>query len=164
MKNLVKSAFVALVVCVFAIPASAESLVIAPVNVQDTVVKKDTVVKEEAPMLLAQEKVTYTKIEVAEVPEKVAAAVTAKYEGYTTKEAAKGSDNSYKLIIEKGDSTLTVYFNEAGEFLKEEAPQKESTTLVQSYPNRLDKQRIVLKVRGRNFQDNFLYEESFFYL
>ena len=129
MKNLVKSAFVALVVCVFAIPASAESLVIAPVNVQDTVVKKDTVVKEEAPMLLAQEKVTYTKIEVAEVPEKVAAAVTAKYEGYTTKEAAKGSDNSYKLI-EKGDSTLTVYFNEAGEFLKEEAPQKESTTLV----------------------------------
>ena len=129
MKNLVKSAFVALVVCVFAIPASAESLMIAPVNVQDTVVKKDTVVKEEAPMLLAQEKVTYTKIEVAEVPEKVAA-VTAKYEGYTTKEAAKGSDNSYKLIIEKGDSTLTVYFNEAGEFLKEEAPQKESTTLV----------------------------------
>ena len=128
MKNLVKSAFVALVVCVFAIPASAESLMIAPVNVQDTVVKKDTVVKEEAPMLLAQEKVTYTKIEVAEVPEKVAAA--AKYEGYTTKEAAKGSDNSYKLIIEKGDSTLTVYFNEAGEFLKEEAPQKEGTALV----------------------------------
>ena len=126
MKNLVKSAFVALV----AIPASAESLMIAPVNVQDTVVKKDTVVKEEAPMLLAQEKVTYTKIEVAEVPEKVAAAVTAKYEGYTTKEAAKGSDNSYKLIIEKGDSTLTVYFNEAGEFLKEEAPQKEGTALV----------------------------------
>ena len=125
MKNLVKSAFVALVVCVFAIPASAESLMIAPVNVQDTVVKKDTVVKEEAPMLLAQEKVTYTKIEVAEVPEKVA-----KYEGYTTKEAAKGSDNSYKLIIEKGDSTLTVYFNEAGEFLKEEAPQKEGTALV----------------------------------
>ena len=124
MKNLVKSAFVALVVCVFAIPASAESLMIAPVNVQDTVVKKDTVVKEEAPMLLAQEKVTYTKIEVAEVPEKVAAA------GYTTKEAAKGSDNSYKLIIEKGDSTLTVYFNEAGEFLKEEAPQKEDTALV----------------------------------
>ena len=59
MKNLVKSAFVALVVCVFAIPASAESLVIAPVNVQDTVVKKDTVVKEEAPMLLAQESDLY---------------------------------------------------------------------------------------------------------
>ena len=61
MKNLVKSAFVALVVCVFAIPASAESLMIAPVNVQDTVVKKDTVVKEEAPMLLAQEKVVIRK-------------------------------------------------------------------------------------------------------
>ena len=57
MKNLVKSAFVALVVCVFAIPASAESLMIAPVNVQDTVVK------EEAPMLLAQEKVNLMKMD-----------------------------------------------------------------------------------------------------
>ena len=171
MKNLVKSAFVALVVCVFAIPASAESLMIAPVNVQDTVVKKDTVVKEEAPMLLAQEKVTYTKIEVAEVPEKVAAAVTAKYEGYTTKEAAKGSDNSYKLIIEKGDSTLTVYFNEAGEFLKEEAPQKEA-----KHPHRLtapknsDKISTASAVRliGRlpfyAERKGGDYEESFFYL
>ena len=44
MKNLVKSAFVALVVCVFAIAASAESLMIAPVIVQDTVVNNDTVV------------------------------------------------------------------------------------------------------------------------
>lgn len=129
MKNLVKSAFVALVVSVFAIPASAESLLSVPVNVQDTVVKKDTVVKEEVPILLAQEKVTYTKIEVAQLPEKVSAAVTAKYEGYVIKEAAKGSDDSYKLTIEKGDTTLTVYFNEAGEFLKEEASQEEGTAL-----------------------------------
>lgn len=125
-----KSALVALTVSVFAIPASAENYVMAPACLQDTVVKKDTVVKEESPMLLAQEEVAYTKIEVADVPEKVATAVAAKYEGYTIDEASKGSDNSYKLVIKKEDAKLTVYFNEAGEFLKEEAANDQKTTLV----------------------------------
>ena len=88
MKNLVKSAFVAMTVCVFAIPASAESYVVTPISAQDTVVKKDTVVKEETSILLAQEEVTYTKIEVAQVPENVTTAVKAKYEGYTIEEAS----------------------------------------------------------------------------
>lgn len=129
MKSLVKSALVALTVSLFAIPASAESYFVAPVNAQDTVVKKDTVVKEEIPMLLAQEEVTYTKIEVAEVPEKIATAVAAKYEGYAIEEAAKGSDNSFKLVIKKDDAKMTVYFNEAGEFLKEDAAKAEGTVL-----------------------------------
>lgn len=129
MKSLVKSALVALTVSLFAIPASAESYFVAPVNAQDTVVKKDTVVKEETPMLLAQEEVTYTQIEVAEVPEKVATAVAAKYEGYAIEEAAKGSDNSFKLVIKKDDAKMTVYFNEAGEFLKEDAAKAEGTVL-----------------------------------
>lgn len=129
MKSLVKSALVALTVSLFAIPASAESYFVAPVNAQDTVVKKDTVVKEETPMLLAQEEVTYTKVEVAEVPQKLATAVAAKYEGYAIEEAAKGSDNSYKLVIKKEDAKLTVYFNEAGEFLKEDAAKAEGTVL-----------------------------------
>lgn len=129
MKSLVKSALVALTVSLFAIPASAESYFVAPVNAQDTVVKKDTVVKEETPMLLAQEEVTYTKIEVAEVPEKIATAVAAKYEGYAIEEAAKGSDNSFKLVIKKDDAKMTVYFNEAGEFLKEDAAKAEGTVL-----------------------------------
>lgn len=129
MKSLVKSALVVLTVSLFAIPASAESYFVAPVNAQDTVVKKDTVVKEETPMLLAQEEVTYTQIEVAEVPEKVATAVAAKYEGYAIEEAAKGSDNSFKLVIKKDDAKMTVYFNEAGEFLKEDAAKAEGTVL-----------------------------------
>lgn len=129
MKSLVKSALVALTVSLFAIPASAESYFVAPVNAQDTVVKKDTVVKEETPMLLAQEEVTYTQIEVAEVPEKVATAVAAKYEGYAIEEAAKGADNSFKLVIKKDDAKMTVYFNEAGEFLKEDAAKAEGTVL-----------------------------------
>lgn len=129
MKSLVKSALVVLTVSLFAIPASAESYFVAPVNAQDTVVKKDTVVKEETPMLLAQEEVTYTQIEVAEVPEKVATAVAAKYEGYAIEEAAKGSDNSFKLVIKKDDAKMTVHFNEAGEFLKEDAAKAEGTVL-----------------------------------
>lgn len=129
MKSLVKSALVVLTVSLFAIPASAESYFVAPVNAQDTVVKKDTVVKEETPMLLAQEEVTYTQIEVAEVPEKVATAVAAKYEGYAIEKAAKGSDNSFKLVIKKDDAKMTVYFNEAGEFLKEDAAKAEGTVL-----------------------------------
>ena len=130
MKNLVKSALVALTVSVFAIPVSAGNYVAAPVNAQDTVVKKDTVVKEEAPLMLAQEEVTYVKVEVAEVPEAVTKAVASKYEGYAIEEAAKGSDNSYKLVIKKEEAKLTVYYNEAGEFLKEEAPKAEGTVLV----------------------------------
>lgn len=130
MKNLVKSAFVAMTVCVFAIPASAENYVVTPISAQDTVVKKDTVVKEDTSILLAQEEVTYTKIEVAQVPENVTTAVKAKYEGYTIEEASKGSDNSYKLVIKKEDKKLTVYFNEAGEFVKEETPTAEMTTLI----------------------------------
>lgn len=130
MKNLVKSALVALTVSVFAVPASAGNYVASPINAQDTVVKKDTVVKEEAPMLLAQAEVTYTKVEVAEVPETVTEAVAAKYEGYTLEEAAKGSDNSYKLVLKKEDAKLTVYYNEAGEFVKEDAVKEEATRLV----------------------------------
>lgn len=127
MKNLVKSAIVALTVSVFAVPASAEEYVVIPVNAQDTVVKKDTVVKEETPLLLAQSEVTYTEVEAAEVPEAVTKAVASKYEGYTIDKAAKGTDNSYKLEIKKEDGKLTVYFTEAGEYIKEEAPKAEET-------------------------------------
>ena len=127
MNNLVISAIVALTVSVFAIPASAEEYVMIPVNAQDTVVKKDTVVKEETPLLLAQSEVTYAEVEVAEVPEAVTKAVASKYEGYTIDKAAKGTDNSYKLEIKKEDGKLTVYFTEAGEYIKEEAPKAEET-------------------------------------
>lgn len=130
MKNLVRSAFVALTISVFAIPASAAEYIAAPVNAQDTVVKKDTVVKEEAPMLLAQAEVTYAKVEVAEVPEAVAKAVASKYEGYAVEEAYKGCDNSYKLVIKKEDAKVTVYYSESGELVKEETAGAEATVLI----------------------------------
>lgn len=130
MKNLVKSALVALTVSVFAIPASAGQYVMPPVSVQDTVIKQDTIVTKEVSLMLAQAEVTYTKIEVSVVPEKVVTAVAAKFKDYTISEAAKGSDNTYKLVIKKEDSTQTVYFSETGEFLKEEAVVSEKANLI----------------------------------
>lgn len=120
MKNLMKSAWVALAVGVFALPAAAESYVAAPANVQDTVVKKDSVVKKDAAqiMMLAKAEVTYTKIKVSDLPQAVAQAVAEKYKGYTVEEVAKGSDNNYKLVIKKGTETKTVYLSGTGECVK----------------------------------------------
>ncbi len=119
MKTVVKSILVAATVSVFAIPASASSYIVnSPVAVQDTVVK-DTVKKEVPPMYFAQEEVTYTKVEVSELPEAVTKGVADKYAGYTIEEAYKGSDTNYKIVIKKDDAKLTVLFKEGGEFVKE---------------------------------------------
>ena len=119
MKTVVKSILVAATVSVFAIPASASSYIVnTPVAVQDTVVK-DTVKKEVPPMYFAQEEVTYTKVEVSELPEAVTKGVADKYAGYTIEEAYKGSDTNYKMVIKKDDAKLTVLFKEGGEFVKE---------------------------------------------
>ena len=119
MKTVVKSILVAATVSVFAIPASASSYIVnSPVAVQDTVVK-DTVKKEVPPMYFAQEEVTYTKVEVSELPEAVTKGVADKYAGYTIEEAYKGSDTNYKMVIKKDDAKLTVLFKEGGEFVKE---------------------------------------------
>lgn len=119
MKTVVKSILVAATVSVFAIPASASSYIVnSPVAVQDTVVK-DTVKKEVPPMYFAQEEVTYTKVEVSELPEAVTKGVADKYAGYTIEEAYKGSDTNYKMVIKKDDAKLTVLFKESGEFVKE---------------------------------------------
>lgn len=129
MKNLVKSVLVAATLGAFAIPASAvNSVSTSPVWAQDTVVK-DTVKKEVPPMgmYLAQEEVTYTKIETSTLPEAVTKGVAAKYADYTVEEAHKGSDNNYKLVIKKDEATITVYFNEAGEFIKEDGCTKTQT-------------------------------------
>lgn len=122
MKTLLKSAVAVFFASVFTFPSFAAGREeTAPVCVRDTVVKKDTVIKEDAPLLLAMDEVTYTRIETSAVPSAVTQGIAAKYEGYTVGEACKGSDNSYKLVIRKADVSLTVYYNEAGEFQKEEA-------------------------------------------
>lgn len=115
MKNLVKTMVVMAGFGLFSLSASA-----SVTAVQDTVVK-DTLKKEVPTVLyLADDEVTYSKIEVAEVPEVVKTAVAAKYAAYVTDEAFKGSDNSYKLVLKRDEKKLTVYYSESGEFQKEE--------------------------------------------
>lgn len=132
MKTLMKSVLVAATVGLFTIPASASSFIaVSPVSAQDTVVKdtvvSDTAKKATTPMYLAQEEVTYTKIETSTLPEAVTKGIATKYADYTTEEASKGSDNNYKIVIKKDDNKLTVIYNEAGEFVKEETKAAETT-------------------------------------
>ena len=64
------------------------------------------------------------------LPEAVAVAVSEDYEGYVVEQAAKGTDNSYRLLIKNGDRQLMVYYNEDGEFLKEEALDLETLVVL----------------------------------
>lgn len=115
MKILLKNTIIAFIACGFAIPSfAADSGYSALLNTQDTI--------KDVSVLLPADEVTYTKTEVSAVPVAVTHAVAVKYDGYIILEAYKGSDNSYKLILEKADVHLTVYYNEAGEFQKEDYP------------------------------------------
>lgn len=132
MKTLVKSVLLAATVGLFTIPASASSFIaVSPVATQDTVVKDtvvtDTTKKETPSMYLAQDEVTYTKIENSTLPEAVNKGIATKYADYKVEEAYKGSDNNYKVVIKKDDAKLTVIYNEAGEFVKEETKAAETT-------------------------------------
>ena len=129
MKNLVKSVLVAATV-LFAASASAIDYVPVQVNnVQDTITK-DTVKKDVPPMFLAQNDVTFEKIETADVPQVVSSAALEKYAGYAIEEAYKGSDNTFKLVLKKDDAKLTVYYNESGEFVKEDGAANEGSIML----------------------------------
>lgn len=129
MKNLMKSVLVVTSV-LFAASASAVSYVPVQVNnVQDTITK-DTVKKDVPPMVLAQNDVTYEKIETADVPQVVSSAALGKYAGYAIEEAYKGSDNTFKLVLKKDETKLTVYYNGSGEFVKEEGAANEGNIML----------------------------------
>lgn len=117
MKNLVRSLVVVASVGLFSTSLSAATLVVQDTVVEDTIKKEDP--KNE--ICMVADEVTYSKIELTEIPEAVNTAVAAKYEGAVVEEAYKGSDNSFKLTVKKEDSKITAYFTEAGEFVKEEA-------------------------------------------
>lgn len=123
MKNSVKSLLVVATMGLLSTTVSA-----ATFATQDTIIK-DTLKKEVPTQMIcmAADDVTYTKVETADVPQAVKSAATEKYAAYVIDEAFKGSDNSFKLILKKEEAKLTVYYNEAGEFQKEEtAPPVQS--------------------------------------
>lgn len=122
MKSLVKSLVAIASVGLFSTSLSAMNPVEVPVlAMQDTIVK-DTLKKDVPPTgtYFADNEVTYTKIETAELSQEVKAGVEAKFPGYSIEEAYKGSDNGYKLVLKKDEASVTTYFNEKGEFVKED--------------------------------------------
>ena len=68
--------------------------------------------------IVAQQEVTYEKMNVEDLPETVSKSITEGYADYTVSKVFKGSDGSYKVNLEKGDEKISVFFNEQGEFLK----------------------------------------------
>ncbi len=65
-----------------------------------------------------QEK-TYTPIEASAIPADALKNISAKYGGYTLKEAHVAADGEFKLILSKDGKTVTAYFSSTGEFIKE---------------------------------------------
>lgn len=93
----------------------------------DKLITRDTIIpdttKQEVLFALAtqlqDDEVTWTKVEVKDLPEAVTKAMGAKYEGYTVKEAYKGSNDQYKLSVQKDEKTLVVIFDKDGNFISE---------------------------------------------
>lgn len=65
-----------------------------------------------------QEK-TYSPIEASAIPADALKNISAKYGGYTLKEAHAAPDGEYKLVLSKDGKTVTAYFTSTGEFIKE---------------------------------------------
>lgn len=95
-------------------------MVARDVLTEDTIKKGDP----DSVCYLASGEITYSKIEVKEVPQLIKTAVAGKYAAYTPDEAYKGSDGTFKLVLKREEKKLTVYYSESGEFKKEEAVEK----------------------------------------
>lgn len=67
---------------------------------------------------ILQEK-TYSPIEASAIPADALKNISAKYGGYTLKEAHASADGEYKLVLSKDGKTVTAYFTSTGEFIKE---------------------------------------------
>ena len=70
------------------------------------------------PVTEKQEK-EYTKIETSKIPAAVQQEITTKYDGYKISEAAVSVDGEYKISLAKDAKSVIVYYNSAGEFVKE---------------------------------------------
>ena len=110
MDKLVKRIWAIMVLGLLVVPVdfvSARSLSVVKVN--------GTELKS---VVLAQENVFFSRIDLGDVPQIVKSAVAVKYAAYRIGESYIGSDNTYKLIIENGKTKLTVVYRKSGECIK----------------------------------------------
>lgn len=77
-----------------------------------------TQVENNKEISILQEK-EYKPVEPSAIPADVLKKISAKYGGYTLKEAHVAADGEYKLVVSKDEKTVTAYFSSTGEFVKE---------------------------------------------
>lgn len=70
--------------------------------------------------VLQQDEVEYKEIESRELPEKVIGTLTESFAGYSVSKSYKGTDNTFKIALSRGEEGIIVFFDENGEFLKKE--------------------------------------------
>lgn len=63
---------------------------------------------------------TYTRIEIAALPQALRSAVMTRYVAYSIAEAYKDHDNIYKLVLKNEVGKMITYYNGVGEYLSEE--------------------------------------------
>ena len=78
------------------------------------------------PMIYGDENVSYSEIQLEDLPTAVTVAVANAYAGYAISKAYKGDDNTYKVKVSRDDVKKVVYYNENGELQKEKEVDKKN--------------------------------------
>lgn len=114
MKSLVKNTMILVAVTLFIIPVTTVSVTAQPVAACDTLNTENIEV-------LAQNQARYIRVGLSDVPQIVKSEVAIKYAAYRIGESYRGSDNTYKLIIENGGSKLTLIYHKTGQCIKSDS-------------------------------------------
>lgn len=95
----------------FIIPAASVPAIAQTASTRDTSDSKNVEV-------LAQNQVRFVRVELSAVPQIVKSEVAIKYAAYRIGESYRGSDDTYKLIIENGNSKLILIYHKNGQCVK----------------------------------------------
>lgn len=111
MKSIVRNMMILIATTLFVIPLTFAPVAAQPVTVGDTL-------DIENGEVLAENQVKYVRVELSNVPQIVKSEVAIKYAAYRIGESYRGSDDTYKLIIENGNSKLTLIYHKTGQCVK----------------------------------------------
>ena len=111
MKSIIRNTTILIAAILFVIPSVFAVVTTQPVAVCDTLNTENTAV-------LVQNQVRFVRVGLPEVPQIVKSEVAIKYAAYRIGESYRGSDGTYKLIIENGDSKLTLIYHKTGQCIK----------------------------------------------
>lgn len=111
MKSLIKNTMILIAATLFMIPVASASVTAPSAAGNDTLSTENVKV-------LAQNQTRFVRVGLSEVPQIVKSEVAIKYAAYKIGESYRGSDDTYKLIIENGHSKLTLIYHKTGQCVK----------------------------------------------